>query len=303
MQHPPIYFDAEGVERGYYVYTHACKVSGQVFYVGKGKNNRAWSDNRSRAWHEHVAALPEGYQVCLLHNDLTEEESIKFERTEIQAHGGPASSGGSLVNWIDGAYGDGFGLAIRVFVGWDVGDQAGGDQGGDGDERRYWETYWAARKFKELSPAERKACADKFSEMVGFALEPVHEVEEGYVFRTDIFAPMDITSTSCISSEIGRLARQLRNRKMRYFDFCVEVEDQLGQLTYKLEKGQVDPKYLGMIQTVHEALSRWFSLFDTGNQREAHEIAQREWERLVDHDARAKAIEKLIAKRRQEQGL
>jgi hypothetical protein len=297
MRHPRIYIDAEGVERGYYVYAHACKKSGKVFYVGKGKNDRAWSDNRSRAWHEYVAALSEGYEVCLLHKDLTEEESIKLERTEIETHGGPSSAGGSLVNWIEGEYGDGFGLAVEVVV-----DLSGGDKEVADIDRRYWETYWAARKFKELSPSDRKACAERFSELVDPALEPVGRVHDEYVLRTDTLGPEGINSTVSISCEIRRLARQLRNRKMRYLDFCCAVEDQLGQLTYMLEQSEIAPKYFKMIQTVHRALLQWFSLFDTGNQREAEEIARGEWEKLVDRQKRVQAIEELMAKKREKEG-
>jgi hypothetical protein len=296
MQYPRIYIDAEGVERGYYVYVHTCKATGKVFYVGKGEEERAWSDKRSRAWHEYVATLPQGYGTSLLHTDLTEEESIKLERKEIELHGGPASAGGTLVNWISGEYGEGFGLAVELVV-----DLSGGDKDVAEIDRRYWETYWAARKFKELSPSERKACAEKFSEICDPAIEPVERVNEEYLFRTDVSLPADISSTRSKAYEIGRLARQLRNRKMRYFDFCCAVEDQLGQLTYRLEKGEVEPQYLEMVEAVHRALVEWFSFFDTGNQREAQEIANREWEKLVDPQKRAQAIKDLTAKMRKKE--
>lgn len=34
----------------YYTYQHITKDTGRVFYVGKGKNRRAWSVTRSTAW-------------------------------------------------------------------------------------------------------------------------------------------------------------------------------------------------------------------------------------------------------------
>lgn len=284
MPHPRIYIDAEGVERGYYVYAHTCKASGRVFYVGKGKLDRAWSDSRSRAWQEYVATLSEGYEVCLLHKDLTEDESIKLERIEIEAQGGAASVGGTLVNWIEGEYGDGFGVAGEVVV-----DLRGGDEGAADIDRRYWETYQAVRKFKELSQSERKACAEKFSEMVDPALEVVLKVNEDFLFRARTMPPPEISSTINKSLEIGRLSRQLRNRKMRYFDFCYAVQSQLDQLGWLLEGGEVDPEYLGMIKAVYLPLVQWFSFFDTGNRREAEEIAGREWKKMVDDRNRSQA--------------
>ncbi|MFM7137890.1 MAG: hypothetical protein ACKO1M_12615 [Planctomycetota bacterium] len=272
MQRPQLYIDSEGVERGYYVYAHTCEASGRVFYVGKGKEDRAWSDNRSSAWHEYVASLPEGYRVCLLHSDLTEEEAIKLEQAEIEAYGGPASAGGTLVNWIPGEYGEGFGVAAEVVV-----DLTGGDEDLARSLRFHWEKYRAARKFKELSPSERKACAEKFDEMAGPAINALYAIKEKYVFRTDTLEPFGIISAISKASEIGRLARQLRNRKMGYLDFCYAVEDQLGQLTRRLERRDVEPEYAEIIEAVHGALVRWFSLFDTGNEQEARAIASREY--------------------------
>ena len=34
-----LYVDSEGVERGYYVYAHREKETGEVFYIGKGHGN------------------------------------------------------------------------------------------------------------------------------------------------------------------------------------------------------------------------------------------------------------------------
>lgn len=116
MKHTKRYIDDKGVERGYYVYAHYCKKTGDVFYVGKGYGKRAWSNQRSDAWHERVDSLPEGYEVKLLHTDCSDYESQDLERSEIANNGGCAAEGGTLVNWLPcdpGAFmGVGFGIAI-----------------------------------------------------------------------------------------------------------------------------------------------------------------------------------------------
>lgn len=100
MKHTRRYIDDDGVMRGYYVYAHSCRKTGEVFYVGKGYGKRAWSEERSTAWQEKVESLPEGYEVRLLHTDLTDYESKELERSEIANHGGCAAEGGTLTNWL-----------------------------------------------------------------------------------------------------------------------------------------------------------------------------------------------------------
>ena len=64
---------------GYYVYYHVMK--GEIVYIGKGKNNRAWNfSNRSQ---EDVKEQLEVRIVC---NSLSEEEALAIERQLIKIH-------------------------------------------------------------------------------------------------------------------------------------------------------------------------------------------------------------------------
>jgi HIRAN domain-containing protein len=64
----------------YYVYVHK-DPDGNVFYVGKGTGQRAWSqDNRDAVWHRYVSEKLGGrYEVEIIKNELKEEEALELE--------------------------------------------------------------------------------------------------------------------------------------------------------------------------------------------------------------------------------
>lgn len=62
----------------YYVYGHYRKDTNLLFYVGKGKNKRAWDKNsRNKYWHHIVNKV--GYEVDIIYKNLTEEQAFKNE--------------------------------------------------------------------------------------------------------------------------------------------------------------------------------------------------------------------------------
>lgn len=69
----------------YYVYTHSDK-DGNVFYIGKGTNKRAWDKNRGKAWEKKVEELGE-YVIDVPYNKLTEHEALDLEALLIETHG------------------------------------------------------------------------------------------------------------------------------------------------------------------------------------------------------------------------
>jgi len=73
-------------EKECYVYAHIENVTNKVFYIGKGKGNRAWSKHRDLYWKEHVKKLKNNYAVRILHDKLTERESVDIETDYLLQH-------------------------------------------------------------------------------------------------------------------------------------------------------------------------------------------------------------------------
>jgi hypothetical protein len=62
-----------------YVYGHYKADTGELFYIGKGQGDRAWSrKNRNRYWNFVVSK--HGFEVIILENDLTEEQALQKEK-------------------------------------------------------------------------------------------------------------------------------------------------------------------------------------------------------------------------------
>ena len=88
----------------FYVYLHITKDTNEVFYVGKGKGNRAYKlSGRNKFWHNIVNK--HGFKVKIIENNLTEDMAILLERKLITEYGRRDLGEGSLVNLTNG--GDG----------------------------------------------------------------------------------------------------------------------------------------------------------------------------------------------------
>lgn len=66
----------------YYVYYHINNESNEVFYIGKGKGDRAWSMNRNCDWLEYVNN--NDYRASILCSGLSEEEALAIEKAMIK---------------------------------------------------------------------------------------------------------------------------------------------------------------------------------------------------------------------------
>jgi hypothetical protein len=83
----------------YYVYVHRHASDGKVFYIGKGKNDRAyWRHNRSRYWNNIVAK--HGYTVEIVQSGMQEWWAHEMEIELIAYYGRE-----NLCNLTDGGEG------------------------------------------------------------------------------------------------------------------------------------------------------------------------------------------------------
>jgi hypothetical protein len=86
------------VSKDFYVYAHRKATTGEIFYVGKGYGNRAWSKRRSEYWHN--VANKYGLCVEIVASGLQEWYAFELEKELIAFHGRP-----NLVNMTDGGEG------------------------------------------------------------------------------------------------------------------------------------------------------------------------------------------------------
>ena len=78
------------MNKDYYVYLHKT-LEGDLFYIGKGTNRRAWSKtSRSKLWHE---AASEGYVVEIFKSALSNDEAITVENSLISETKGLVNRG------------------------------------------------------------------------------------------------------------------------------------------------------------------------------------------------------------------
>lgn len=89
------------MENNYYVYQHVRLDTEAVFYVGKGRDKRAYTKSgRSQYWQNIVGKA--GHRVEIVHAQLTEQESLDLEVETIAKY---RAQGYTLCNMTDGGEG------------------------------------------------------------------------------------------------------------------------------------------------------------------------------------------------------
>lgn len=72
--------------KGFYVYLHINPTNGKVFYIGKGSGNRAYQTrSRNDYWKNTVNKY--GIEVCIVSDNMTNEEAASFEVRLISFYG------------------------------------------------------------------------------------------------------------------------------------------------------------------------------------------------------------------------
>lgn len=86
----------------FYVYAHLNAKNNSPFYIGKGRQNRAFdTGRRSNQWKAKIASLGDHFRVLIVQEGLSEEEALDMESRIIQKLG-TERDGGILVN-LDGS--------------------------------------------------------------------------------------------------------------------------------------------------------------------------------------------------------
>jgi hypothetical protein len=95
--------------KDFYVYVHRRATTGEIFYVGKGRGNRAYQKDRGRHWQAIVKK--HGRTVEIVASGLQEWYALELETDLIALYGRSDLELGPLANYTDG--GDGASGAIR----------------------------------------------------------------------------------------------------------------------------------------------------------------------------------------------
>jgi len=121
---PEIDPQAAPVGKGdFYVYVHRDN-EGRIFYVGKGRGDRAWSKDHHPVWYQYVDSRCRGqYIVQIVSYHETEDEALSVESGYI------AKYGQQLVNW---------------------------QNSGRGIDYKVIEQYWTAKKANQAFVAETR---------------------------------------------------------------------------------------------------------------------------------------------------
>ena len=90
--------------REYYIYCHIRLDNGQPFYIGKGKDDRAYKKTGRNEWWSNIVNK-HGYDILILDEHLEEEESLELEKHYISRLGRKDLGKGILVNMTDGGEG------------------------------------------------------------------------------------------------------------------------------------------------------------------------------------------------------
>ena len=92
-------------QREHYIYLHINSEKNEIFYVGLGKDKRAYvKSNRGRFWKDYISKYP-NYEILICNKCLTFQEAKELEIIYIKIIGRRDLMLGTLVNLTDGGEG------------------------------------------------------------------------------------------------------------------------------------------------------------------------------------------------------
>jgi len=263
--YPPVFIDDDGVERGYYVYVHVAKSAGHVFYVGKGKEARAWDvERRSDAWKKFVAGLADGYEVRLTKTGLSEIEAFEEEARAVNENGGCAAQGGTLVNWIPGGEDP---VSATFEIGCDP----------TSPYSQSSLAYAEARVFRKLSRKDQEAHAralwPRMSDVVQRLKRYRDDQHKSGDARELARAEAALTDEWGYQSDTGKFLR----RRTSWHDYYLSMEWRIDSLRDRIAEDPLGEFVAPLAIALLGILDEWFAVIDSGNRAEADAASHQAW--------------------------
>ena len=255
-----LYIDSDGVQRGFYVYIHKDRVTGKVFYVGKGHGNRAWVSHADNdKWRERVASLVDGWEVEIVEQDLSEIEAFDLEAEVVEKHGGCEAGGGKLTNFLPGGENS---LSIKI--------------GFHFDDGGLFKAYDDARVFKEFGRDVEENLVKDFNKELDPIRRKVDDLESEAVEATDEKLEDSLTELASVLGGIRDDARDFLRRRISWKAFALALEDAVDDLELEVEESRsYDMRVKPLIKQALKITANFLSAIDSGNRKEADEIARR----------------------------
>lgn len=255
-----LYIDPQGVKRGYYVYVHKDRSTGEVFYVGKGHGKRAWnSKSRNSRWISKVASLCSGWQVEIVQDDLSENEAFDLEISLIEKYGGPEAIGGKLTNE---ALGGESSLEINLRFQF--------------DDNVWSQAYFDARLFKQFPREKEEALVQKYNESL---VSIRHEIDRfnDQAYSQDDDKLIEIADDlECFAGSLVNYNSDFLRRRISWKELAISIEDMIEDIKCDLEDEQI---YSGdsrlILESVLKIAEKFLTKIDSGNKEEADVTANR----------------------------
>jgi hypothetical protein len=257
MRPVKLYIDGDGVERGYYVYAHKNSHTNEVFYVGKGHGRRAWDKNRPQEWQDKIASLGDAWTIEIIKDNLSELEAFQLEHDKVTEYGGPAGSGGKLINVIPGGEQP---LAVTLSV--------------QIQDFGWYEAYRVARRFRVAPRIEQeqlvKDCLAQI-DSIETALDDLHD--EASESQNDSL----VDSAWTIGNSLRNLIEDGNNflrKRISWKELCIGVEnvhDELATETGMTHHARVRP----LLEVAASTIAALFQAVDSGNRDDAEAYAEK----------------------------
>jgi len=234
-----LYIDDEGVKRGYYVYFHKNKSTGEVFYIGKGSGDRAWDKTRrNKLWRSEVEKLSDGWDIEIIKRNLSENEAFYYEEKFIQSAGGSRAEGGGLTNWVPGGEHP---SSLKIEIPIEL----------SSDEQKNYES----KIYKKYSRKEQEVIAESINKTLVSLTERLDELEsEGDSDGNEMLS--DSSSMAIIIfGHLPDVSDDFKRRRISWKDFCVDIEKSLAEIEDEMEyKDEVHEKVLSIYKSTNQFL-------------------------------------------------
>lgn len=266
MNEHKLYIDDEGVKRGYYVYLHQSTESGEVFYVGKGSENRAWeTQNRNQDWKDRVSELNGEWEVEIYKGDLSEIEAFNLEEKLVKKYGFFDEENNQLTNRFPGGEQP---ASFTLSFGSDEVDE-------------WQEVYYRERKFNDIGKEDKKELADNVQKKLRETYWELNKIDNETEFPED-----EEVSDHSAYMLIGAFedpmigGEEFLKKRISWKEFCLDLEYSFEyfQEFYSNDHANEEkfpPEIYELFLKCKNIVSRAYQKVDSGNKEEAKKLANK----------------------------